>query len=104
MAVGQAAPDPERLGGRHQALTPQAPLDRVDDRVGQGGQTGEGPVLDRAALPVRLAQQDRDVLPALVDPAHSGHVQPVSGSESRAASPAPSPAVAWPAEPSPAVA
>ena len=74
MAVGQAAHDPERLASRHQPLTAQATLDGVDDGRRQGGQTGQRPVLDRMALPVRLAEQDRDVFLARVDPSYSGHV------------------------------
>ena len=74
MAVGQAAHDPERRTRWHQPLTAQTALDGVDDRRRQGGQTGQRPVLDPGPLPVRLTEQDRDVLLALVDPPHSGHV------------------------------
>jgi hypothetical protein len=52
VTVGQAPPDPERLVGPDEPLTPETPLDRVDDRGRQGGQRGECPVLDLAPDPV----------------------------------------------------
>src|SRR5450759_4340528 len=80
MAVGQAPDDPQRGLGRHEALAPQRALDGIDDRLGQGGERGQRPVLDRGSFPVRLAEQDRDVFLLSVDPPNSGHMHRAAGS------------------------
>jgi hypothetical protein len=74
VAMGGAAHDPKGRRRGHQVLPPQRALDRVDDRWWQRGQRGEGPVLDRAALPIRLAQQHRGVFATALHVSYSGHV------------------------------
>jgi len=66
MPVRQRAGDLERLLGVHQPAAGEAGAQRGDRVGGQGGEVGEGLMLDFAGVPVAAAQQEGDILAVLV--------------------------------------